>query len=166
MYTKGVSYLIYNFRCTGLSFFWYLHACMHACTHACTHTHTHTHTHTYTHTERPEIYEMTVLGAAIAAGIALNVWEDIPKDIPKLVTTPFKPADTSDGKDMTVISVVPRLWYTLFAYAPSPLGNMHILLCYTKINGNFCLPAEWLHCGIILPVRHLQAVLKSETKLL
>ena len=38
-----------------------------------------------------------------------------------------------------------------------------ILLHYTKINGNFYLPAERPHCRVILPVRHLQAVLKSET---
>ena len=68
-------------------------------------------------------------------------------------------------------SLVPRLlcvgggkraWYTLFAHAPSSLGNC-ILLRYTKINGNFCLPAERPHCKIILPVRHLRAVFKSET---
>ena len=38
-----------------------------------------------------------------------------------------------------------------------------ILLRYTKINGNFCLPAERPQCKIILPVRHLWAVFKSET---
>ena len=38
-----------------------------------------------------------------------------------------------------------------------------ILLRYTKINGNFCLPAERPHCRTILPVRHLRPVLKSET---
>ena len=38
-----------------------------------------------------------------------------------------------------------------------------ILLRYTKVNGNFCLPAERPHCRIILPMRHLRAVLKSET---
>ena len=41
-----------------------------------------------------------------------------------------------------------------------------ILLRYTKTNGNFCLPAERPQCKIILPVRHLWAVFKSETILL
>ena len=36
-----------------------------------------------------------------------------------------------------------------------------ILLRYTKIN--FCLPAGRPHCRIILPARHLRAVLKSKT---
>ena len=70
----------------------------------------------------------------------------------------------------TACSLVPRLlcqgggkraWYTLFAHAPSSLVTC-ILFCYTKINGNFCLPAERPHCRIILPVRHFRAVLKSE----
>ena len=38
-----------------------------------------------------------------------------------------------------------------------------ILLRYTKTNGNFCLPAESPQCKIILPVRHLRVVFKSET---
>ena len=32
-----------------------------------------------------------------------------------------------------------------------------------KLMEIFCLPAERLHCKVILPVRHLQVVLKSET---
>ena len=38
-----------------------------------------------------------------------------------------------------------------------------ILLGYTKIMVNFCLPAERPHCRVILPVRHIWMVLKSET---
>ena len=38
-----------------------------------------------------------------------------------------------------------------------------ILLRYTKITVNFCLPPERPYCRVILPVRHLRAVLKSET---
>ena len=38
-----------------------------------------------------------------------------------------------------------------------------ILLHHTKTNGNFCLPAERPQYIIILPVRRLQAVFKSET---
>ena len=33
-----------------------------------------------------------------------------------------------------------------------------ILLRYTKINGNFCLPAERPQCKAILPVKHLRGV--------
>ena len=33
----------------------------------------------------------------------------------------------------------------------------------TPLHENFCLPPERPHCRIILPVRHLWAVLKSET---
>ena len=43
------------------------------------------------------------------------------------------------------------------------LRDTTVLLRYTKINGNFCLPAERPHCKIILPVRNLRAVFKSET---
>ena len=38
-----------------------------------------------------------------------------------------------------------------------------ILLRYTKITVNFCLPSERLHCLVILPVRYIRAVLKSKT---
>ena len=38
-----------------------------------------------------------------------------------------------------------------------------ILLRYTKITVNFCLPAERLHCLVILPVGYIWAVLKSKT---
>ena len=37
-----------------------------------------------------------------------------------------------------------------------------ILLRYTKITVNFCLPAERPHCMVILPVGHILAVLKSK----
>ena len=36
-----------------------------------------------------------------------------------------------------------------------------ILLRYTKITVNFCLPAESPHCMVIFSVGHIQAVLKS-----
>ena len=38
-----------------------------------------------------------------------------------------------------------------------------ILLRYTKITVNFCLPPERLHCMVILPVGHIRAILKSKT---
>ena len=38
-----------------------------------------------------------------------------------------------------------------------------ILLRYTKITVNFCLPPERSHCMVILPVGHIRAVLKSKT---
>ena len=38
-----------------------------------------------------------------------------------------------------------------------------ILLRYTKITVNFCLPPERPHCMVILPVGHIRAVLKSKT---
>ena len=38
-----------------------------------------------------------------------------------------------------------------------------ILLHYTKVNGQFCLPAERPHCMVILPLRHIQAIFKSKT---
>ena len=38
-----------------------------------------------------------------------------------------------------------------------------ILLHYTKITVNFCLPPERPHCTVILAVRHIRAVLKSKT---
>ena len=38
-----------------------------------------------------------------------------------------------------------------------------ILLRYTKITVNFCLPAERPHCMVILPVGHIRVVLKSKT---
>ena len=38
-----------------------------------------------------------------------------------------------------------------------------ILLRYTKVNGNFCLPAERPQCKIILHMTHLRAILKSKT---
>ena len=38
-----------------------------------------------------------------------------------------------------------------------------ILLRYTKITVNFCLPAERPHCIVTLPVGHIRAVLKSKT---
>ena len=41
-----------------------------------------------------------------------------------------------------------------------------MLLHYTKITVNFCLPAERPHCLVILPVEHIRAVLKSKTILL
>ena len=56
-------------------------------------------------------------------------------------------------------------WYTLFAHVPSSLGNLHILLHYTKIMVNFCLLAERLYCRVILPVGYICVVLKSETML-
>ena len=37
-----------------------------------------------------------------------------------------------------------------------------ILLRYTKITVNFCLPPERSHCMVILPVGHIRAVLKSK----
>ena len=42
-----------------------------------------------------------------------------------------------------------RLWYTLFAHAPSSLGNLHSTPLH-KVNRNFCLLAERPHCKIIL----------------
>ena len=36
-----------------------------------------------------------------------------------------------------------------------------ILLSYTKIMANFCLSAERPHCRVILPVRHIRAILTS-----
>ena len=41
-----------------------------------------------------------------------------------------------------------------------------IPLRYSKIHKNFYLSAERPHCRILLPVRHLQVVLKSQTILL
>ena len=41
-----------------------------------------------------------------------------------------------------------------------------ILLHYTKITVKFCLPAGRPHCMVILPVGHIQVVLKSKTTLL
>ena len=38
-----------------------------------------------------------------------------------------------------------------------------ILLHYTKIMVNFCLPADRPHCMVILPIGHVRAVLKSKT---
>ena len=38
-----------------------------------------------------------------------------------------------------------------------------ILLRYTKITVNFCLPPERPHCMVILPVGHIRAILKSKT---
>ena len=38
-----------------------------------------------------------------------------------------------------------------------------ILLRYTKITVNFCLPAERPHCIVTLPVGHIRVVLKSKT---
>ena len=38
-----------------------------------------------------------------------------------------------------------------------------ILLRYTKIMVNFCLPPERPHCMVILPVGHIWAILKSKT---
>ena len=69
-----------------------------------------------------------------------------------------------------------RAWYTLLAHATSSLANFHttplhekfclvtfILLRYTKLNKKFCLSAKRPQCRVILLVRHVQAVLKSET---
>ena len=38
-----------------------------------------------------------------------------------------------------------------------------ILLCYSKITVNFCLPPERPHCMVILAVVHIRPVLKSKT---
>ena len=65
-------------------------------------------------------------------------------------------------------SLVPRLlcggggkrtWYIRSCMCKVPLVTYLIL----KLMETFCLPAERLHCKVILPVRHLRAVLKSET---
>ena len=40
-----------------------------------------------------------------------------------------------------------------------------ILLRYTKITVNFCLPAKRPHCIVILPVGHIRAVLKFKTNI-
>ena len=53
-------------------------------------------------------------------------------------------------------------WYTLFAHVPF-LFIIYILLCYTKIMVYFCLLAKKPHYMVTLPVRHIRAVLKSET---
>ena len=49
-----------------------------------------------------------------------------------------------------------RTWYTRSRMCKVPLVTCLLLEI-------FCLPAERLHCKVILPVRHLRAVLKSET---
>ena len=53
-------------------------------------------------------------------------------------------------------------WYTLFAHAPSSLGNLHTTPLH-KNYGQFCLPAERPHCMIILLLRLIRAVFKSKT---
>ncbi len=45
---------------------------------------------------RPDLSEMTVLGAAIAAGTAANVWKDV-NQLPKQDTKTFESSITSDG---------------------------------------------------------------------
>ena len=65
-----------------------------------------------------------------------------------------------------ISSLIPRLlcrgggkraWYTLFKV---PLV-ICILLRYTKIMVDFCLPVQNLYCVVILLVGHIWAVLKS-----
>ena len=67
-----------------------------------------------------------------------------------------------------VASLIPRLlcggggkrtWYTRSHMCKVPLVTCLLL----KLMEIFCLPAERLHCKVILPVRHLRVVLKSET---
>ena len=53
-----------------------------------------------------------------------------------------------------------RAWYTCSCMRQVSLVTC-ILLCYTKINGNVCLPAEGHTAELILPVRHLRVVLKT-----
>ena len=68
--------------------------------------------------------------------------------------------------------IIPCTLSTMSLCMPMPYGSCNIrtlnlvtciLLRYTKINGNFCLPAERQQCRIIQPLRHLRLVLKLET---
>lgn len=83
--------------------------------HTVTHVHTITHVHTLTRAVRPDMSEMTALGAAIAAGVGAGVWRDVTQ-FPRQHVSQFDSQIKSDGKNVL-------LWIFLLLWNPTQTGT-------------------------------------------
>ena len=61
---------------------------------------------------RPEVREMTSLGAAVAAGLAQGVWSDS-AHLPTLQSSTFQPSISPDSESLPLTYFLPRLYTDL-----------------------------------------------------